>query len=304
MAVLGQVAFGNVHVRHDLDAGNQGRVELPGGRGVLLQQSIDAVAQLHRVLEGHQVDVARPVPDGLGDNQVDQVDDRGLVGHHLDVVQVLALGGGAPLRVEILDHLLDRHLVALGQLLENLRCRDLGLPHLQPRQQPYVLDHRPVARLSRRYLYRAVLQCQRQNPVLLHKISRQCPHHLGRNLHLGQALPPGTPPTPRKTAVQLHGGPAELAFQFDFAHSSLDRHRNLRICVSNLPRNTHRPHGRDKTSPRSVSRDLTIQSPKSCGKNRGNCSGGETWGRPQVCRLEGPLAPSLATARDTEPEAP
>ena len=43
----------------------------------------------------------RPAPDGLGDDQVHQVDDRRLVGHHLDVVQVLALDGRRPLRVEV-----------------------------------------------------------------------------------------------------------------------------------------------------------------------------------------------------------
>ena len=30
----------------------------------------------------------------------------------------------------------------------------------------------------------------------------------------------------------------------------------------------------------------------------------QVWGIPPVCQLQGPLAPSLANAKDTEPEAP
>ena len=94
MAVLRHVTLGDVHVRHDLDAGNQRGMKLLGRRRLFLQQAVDAVSQLQRILERDQVDVAGPLAQRRRDDQIDQVDDRRLIGHHLDVVQVLALAVG------------------------------------------------------------------------------------------------------------------------------------------------------------------------------------------------------------------
>ena len=91
MPVLRHEPLGDVHVRHDLDAGNQRRMKLLGGRRFLLQQPVHPVAQLQRFLKRQQMNIARPLAQRRGNDQVDQVDDRRLVGHHLDVVQILAL---------------------------------------------------------------------------------------------------------------------------------------------------------------------------------------------------------------------
>ena len=58
MAVLRHETLGDIHVRHDLDAGNQGCVKLLGRRWLVLEQSIDAIAQLDGLDEGDQVNIA------------------------------------------------------------------------------------------------------------------------------------------------------------------------------------------------------------------------------------------------------
>ena len=61
MPILWHIALSDVHVRHDLDTRDQRRMQLFGGRRLLLQKAIDPVPQLNGVLEGNQVNIARPV---------------------------------------------------------------------------------------------------------------------------------------------------------------------------------------------------------------------------------------------------
>ena len=117
MPVLRHVPLGDVHVRHDLDARDQGGVELLGRRRLLLQQARQSGSATACVSSKgtRWISLARS-RRAVGNDQVDQIDDGRLIGHHLDVVQVAALDRRRLLRVEILDHLLNRHLVALGDL--------------------------------------------------------------------------------------------------------------------------------------------------------------------------------------------
>ena len=121
MAILGHEALGDVHVGHDFHARDQCGMKLFGRRRFFLQQAVDAVTQLQRLLERDEMNIAGALPQRRRDDQVDEVDDRRLVGHHFDVVQVLALAGGCLVRAEIFDHLLDRDLVTFGDLFEDLR---------------------------------------------------------------------------------------------------------------------------------------------------------------------------------------
>ena len=89
-----------------------------------------------------------------------------------------------PVRIEVLDHLLDRHLVALGDFFQQLRRRRRLLMHLQPAQQPDVIHHPLVARLGRGHVDRSVLDPQRQHAMAFDKISRQRAQRLRGNTQL------------------------------------------------------------------------------------------------------------------------
>ena len=78
-AVLGQALLGDVDAGHDLEAGDdRGPACVLGMLSRLDADAVDAVAHADAV--GHRLDVnvGGPHADGLGDDQVDQLDDRGV----------------------------------------------------------------------------------------------------------------------------------------------------------------------------------------------------------------------------------
>ena len=67
-----------------------GKARCLGGGRHLVEGAVHAVADLELGLEGLEVNVAGAVLDGLEQDQVDEADDRGLVGqarHHRRVVR-------------------------------------------------------------------------------------------------------------------------------------------------------------------------------------------------------------------------
>ena len=77
-AVLGPALLGDVDAPHDLDAGDH-RGQQAARRAVALDQdAVDAVADADAVGERLDVDVAGPQADRFLDDQVDQLDDRGV----------------------------------------------------------------------------------------------------------------------------------------------------------------------------------------------------------------------------------
>ena len=88
-AVLRHAALGDVELRHDLDARDERRLHLERRLHDLEQRAVDAVAHPDLVLERLEVDVARAPLHRVGQDAVDQLDDRRVVD--------LRLGGASPL---------------------------------------------------------------------------------------------------------------------------------------------------------------------------------------------------------------
>ena len=78
-AVLGQAAFGDVHVRHHFDAGNDGQREMTRRRRHLIKGAVDAITDFEFVLKRLEMDVARTVLDRLIKDKIDKANDRGRV---------------------------------------------------------------------------------------------------------------------------------------------------------------------------------------------------------------------------------
>ena len=102
LAVLRPPPLDDVHVGHDLDSADEFRAGRIGQAEHLPQRPIDPVADADLALGGLDVDVRRPVAQGLGDDLVDQLDDRRLVRRADDGVDLLLGGVGLP---ELLDAL-------------------------------------------------------------------------------------------------------------------------------------------------------------------------------------------------------
>ena len=96
LAVLRTPPLDDVHVGHDLDAADQLG---PGRRGKLehlAQRAVDAEADPHPPFGRLDVDVGRAVAQRLGDDLVDELDDRRVVGGADDGLDLLLGRGTSP----------------------------------------------------------------------------------------------------------------------------------------------------------------------------------------------------------------
>src|SRR5881394_1470137 len=91
--VLRHAALGDVELRHDLDARREGRAHLHRRLHHFVQRAVHAVADTHLVLERLDMDVGGAALYGVGEESVDQLDDRRIVGQvlRLDVLVLLVL---------------------------------------------------------------------------------------------------------------------------------------------------------------------------------------------------------------------
>ena len=156
--VLRDAALGDVEVRENLDAADDGRGEAVHLRrhGGFLQHAVNAVADRHVVLVRLDVNVARPLVDGFEDDLVDELDDAGLL---RGFEQILAAGFERGRRVVLADHLVQRvaaeAVVGLDDLLNLVARGEHGLD-VQPGEQAQVIERIQVKRIARRHLQDAV----------------------------------------------------------------------------------------------------------------------------------------------------
>src|SRR5450756_793322 len=80
-AVLGLAPLGDIHVGHDLDTREHAGLDVARQVLLLLQDTVDTVADAQVVLLWLHVDIRRALDDGLGDDRVDQPDDGRVLTH-------------------------------------------------------------------------------------------------------------------------------------------------------------------------------------------------------------------------------
>src|SRR5262249_55573146 len=99
LAVLRQSTLGNVQVRHDLDARNDGTLEpLDAGRNRrLVKQTVNAVPDAKFLFQRLNMDVRRAVTHRLRNDLVDEPDNRGILRHFIDVLNAAVYINPSPL---------------------------------------------------------------------------------------------------------------------------------------------------------------------------------------------------------------
>jgi hypothetical protein len=152
--VLGQPPLGDVELRHDLDAGGDSGLEPQRGLHDVVEDPVDAVADPEGFLVGLDVDVRRRLLDRVGQDQVHQLDDRGVLGglaelrgvdgvlvvlQRLDVLVVERLH-------DVFDHA-GRIVVLVDRVPDGGLRRDDGLD-LEPGHELDVVDGEDVARVG------------------------------------------------------------------------------------------------------------------------------------------------------------
>ena len=127
-SVLGHAPLGDVQVAHDLDARDDGAVELDvdGLRG-RVEHAVDAVLEQDVLVRGLDMDVAGPALQGVEDGGMHQLDDRAFVlvdaFQRQDLFAVLLLLDD--LELEVLGHRVH-HLLGAAAPLEHGLDRRTG----------------------------------------------------------------------------------------------------------------------------------------------------------------------------------
>src|SRR5690606_22352174 len=86
--VLWDAPFGDVHLGHDLQPAHHTVVDVARGAHHLVQHAVDTEPHQQVQLVGLQVDVAGPVLDSLGDQQVHELDNGGIFDDLMQRIQV------------------------------------------------------------------------------------------------------------------------------------------------------------------------------------------------------------------------
>src|SRR5664280_709426 len=80
-AILRLAPLGDIHVGHDLDAGEHAGLDIARQCLLFLQDAVDTVADTQVILLWLHVDIRRALDDGLSDDRVDQSDDGRVLTH-------------------------------------------------------------------------------------------------------------------------------------------------------------------------------------------------------------------------------
>ena len=176
-AVLGQPPLRDVQPRHDLHAADDRGLVLARRVRDLLQHAVDAVPHAQPVRARLEMHIARPRPQRLEDQDVDELDYRGLVGEGAQIVDRLFFVGEhdeiAAAEVARLE--LGRRL-RLGRedRSVDLGSRRLDEPHLALEGPAELVDHRRIERQARRDDQRATLgDREGQQTMLLEILGRE-----------------------------------------------------------------------------------------------------------------------------------
>ena len=182
-SVLRDALLGDVELRHDFDAGDDRAGELPGnGSHGRLQNPVDAVFDVNRIVLCLDVNVAGAALNGGVDRRVDELDDGADVARQpLDGQLVFAnFLLAQELQLKALGSVLENTLRALA-LLENRlngRPRAHGDSHGRAEQERQFVDHRQIARIRDDDHQGPAVAAVRHEAVSQHEISRNGPEKL------------------------------------------------------------------------------------------------------------------------------
>ena len=123
-AVLRETAFRDVHVREDLDAGDDCRMQVAGRGGGIVEHAVHPIPHPQFLLHGFDVNVRGPLLKGIGEKVIDRIDD-------------VLIRGGQLVRGPEFDILLQIAQVHHGPGELDLR---LGDGALEPEKFPDELD--------------------------------------------------------------------------------------------------------------------------------------------------------------------
>ena len=169
-AILRQAALGDVELGHQLQARDDGGLELARRRLLVEEHAIHAEAYAEFLLEGLDVDVAGAVLNGLPDHGIDQPDDGRLAGHVAQVLEVFVGLRGADFGIE---GLLGALAVVLVDGVEDVLFGGQRGFDFQAGEGAYGRDGVEIQRIGHGQREGGVLHGQRNEAALAHEACRE-----------------------------------------------------------------------------------------------------------------------------------
>ena len=173
-AVLRQAALGDVELRHDLEARGDGVLEPQRRLHHLVQHAVDAEPDAERLLVRLDVDVAGALADGVGQDGVHELHDRGFLGRFLQLAQVdvvVVLDQLDVLVAELREHLVEVRVVVVvavdGGRDRGRRCH--GDLHVVAGQELDLVDGDQVRRVGHDERQRVAREAGRDQVVFHHQ---------------------------------------------------------------------------------------------------------------------------------------
>ena len=189
--VLRETALGDVELAHDLEAADDGVLQLERRGHLLEEHAVDAEADAELLLVGLDVDVARPLLDRVQEDHVHEPHDRRVLARLLELeeVHVLLFAGEVDLLLVEAGH----HLVVRGAgvvvLLDGRDDRRLARDDrldVVAREELEVVDGVQVRRVGHRHDERVAGARDGDDAVLLALLLRDELHDVGVDLVLGE----------------------------------------------------------------------------------------------------------------------
>ncbi len=190
-AVLRQAPLGDVQLRHDLEPRRDRVAQLHRRLHHLVEHAVDAVADAEFLLVRLDVDVRRVALDGVGEDQVHELDDRrvlGLARQLADVDVVLVLDQLEVFDVEVRHHVRERGglvVVLVDRGLDRLFRGDDDLD-VVPGEELDVVDREDVRRIGGGEDQRGAGAVHRNHGVLDRHLFRDQLDDVAIDLELGE----------------------------------------------------------------------------------------------------------------------
>ena len=168
-AILREAPLGDIQLRHELEAADDGGLELARRRFLVEEHAIHAEAHAEFLLEGLDVNVAGALFDGLGDHGVDQANDGSLARH---VAEVFEIGSGLFVVAVGVGALFGFAVIAVDGVEDFLLGGERGA-HLQAAEGAHGGDGLEIQRIGHRDGEDVVRERDRDGAALAEETVRQ-----------------------------------------------------------------------------------------------------------------------------------
>jgi len=187
--VLRDEPLGDIELGHDLDTANDRSLEVLGRGRHLVQDAVNPVLDPKLVLERLDMDIAGAVVDRFEDDQVHQIDQRGLADQILQIphgVNRFRHVDGVDLVGQRVGHPCSGRPVVPPEGVSQNPWPNVLAGNIQTANRRQIINRTEVERILHRQFKSAIIDTQRQGAIAMGQVRRQMRQDLVRDVDLFQ----------------------------------------------------------------------------------------------------------------------